>query len=87
MPTSPMPTSYTGEVHQSEAGSVPPFSSTVPLTGHAGDWDVQLQVAQGLGKFHAAMAAARVEETSIPGRIGAGSVRKPRRPVYETDLN
>lgn len=52
-------------------------------------WEEQIQVAKGLGKYHAAMAAAReqVEAASHDvGRVGPATGRKFRRCVYDTEL-
>lgn len=69
----------------------PGLPMCTPIVATEGHWDVQLQVASGLGKYHAAMAKAK-ETSMLPppsnfGRIGTeGTTRQPRRPVYETDL-
>lgn len=53
-------------------------------------WELQQQVSAGLGKYHAAMAAAREQVSAAShdvGRVGAGgNQRKFRRCVYDTEL-
>lgn len=73
-------------LQQQPGAPVPIDVSGAPDASH---WERQMQVASGLGKYHAAMAAAREQvnaATRDVGRVGPATGRKFRRCVYDTEL-